>query len=149
MGEDRLEKLLARTFDSKAYEFSKRCGVLIDGVYTELRSGHEKITYECGCAENETQDIVWGFVHSERNEVPHLAPITREPPRQVQRTPRIKVAMQRRAPIMVGAGSLTASELFSDSLSETSSEHPTFTSFSSQTKIFDPIEKWLPSVDLS
>ena len=78
------------------YDSSKRCGVLIDGEYTESRSGLEKITYECDCVDKQIQDIVWGFVLSERNEPEQPTPLAREPPPLIPRAvaPRVKVVMQ-------------------------------------------------------
>jgi len=50
----------------------KRCGVLIDGQYIEPQSNHDKITYECGCPHQATQDIVWVFVPQSEIDVINL-----------------------------------------------------------------------------
>lgn len=70
--------------------------MLIDREYVEAPIGHEKITYECDCENTINQDVVWGFVLSERHGTPS-APIPRESPPPVQRSvvPRVKVVMHR------------------------------------------------------
>jgi hypothetical protein len=50
--------------------FSKRCGILIDGIYTEPQTGQDKITFECSCLNKGNQDIVWGFVLLEHRTTP-------------------------------------------------------------------------------
>jgi hypothetical protein len=80
------------------YEFSKRCGVVIDGEYIEPQTGQDKITFECSCSEKESQDIVWGFVVSgHRETLPTPTPTLAESLPRVQRVvgPRVKVVMQR------------------------------------------------------
>ena len=95
------------------YEYSNRCGVLIDGEFVESQTGLDKITFECGCLEKEIQDIVWGFVVSEHREAPStpsessLVPVQRVVP------PRVKVVMQRHR--------IRVENLLSDSLSAGSS----------------------------
>jgi hypothetical protein len=74
--------------------------VLIDGDYIEPQTGQDKITFECGCLEKESQDIVWGFVVSEHRETlptPMPTPAESLPPVQRIVGPRVKVAMQRQS----------------------------------------------------
>jgi len=75
--------------------FSKRCGILIDGIYTEPQTGQDKITFECSCLNKGNQDIVWGFVLLEHRTTPPT-PKPKESPPPVQRpvTRRVKVAMR-------------------------------------------------------
>jgi hypothetical protein len=64
----------------------------------ESQSGNEKITYECGCVEKESQDIIWGFVLSERREQSPTPKLRESPPPFKPRSvgPRVKVVMQRK-----------------------------------------------------
>jgi hypothetical protein len=97
MGENKLEKLLVQDSSTNSHNRSKRCGLLIDGHFIEPQSGHDKITYECACLDQEVQDIVWGFVLSAEDlEQTRPTPKPRDsPPPPVQKiaAPRVKVVM--------------------------------------------------------
>jgi hypothetical protein len=73
---------------------SQRCGVLIDGEYIDPQSGDDKITYECGCADKERQEIVWGFVLSAEGRETPPPPKTKDYPPPIPRH-RGKIVMQR------------------------------------------------------
>jgi len=81
---------------ANTHGFSKRCGIIIDGEYIERQSGHEKIIYKCSCVEKETQDIVWGFMLSERPEdIPENKVRETAPPTQHSLWPPLKLVMER------------------------------------------------------
>jgi len=94
-----LEKLLVHlTPLTSSHGSSVRCGVLIDGQYHEPQSGHGKITYECACLDEKSQDIVWGFVLSDDRHESAPTPKPKEsPPPQVRRpvvAPRVAMHRQ-------------------------------------------------------
>jgi hypothetical protein len=129
MGESKLEKLLVQDSSTGSHNPSKRCGLLIDGHFIEPQSGHDKITYECACLDQEVQDIVWGFVLSAEDleETPPTPKPRDSPPPPVQKiaAPRVKVVMQPQTPPVSQPSVFPMGALLSDGLPAGSSpDHP-------------------------
>src|SRR5271170_5113670 len=118
MGESKLEKLLVQDSSTSSHNPSKRCGLLIDEHFIEPQSGHDKITYECACLDQEVQDIVWGFVLSAEDlEQTRPTPKPRDsppPPVEKMAAPRVKVVMQHQTPPVSHPSALKPSAFLTD-----------------------------------